>query len=191
MATVATEGGLTFRTAHLLRAEEEPEGPESKPVTVNPVHEPHDVEGGDVATRRPWRQMATTGASGDNEIPRDWVEGVSKLTGMDAPAGFKPERWAPLVADAEVFLDRWAAQAQRLGWSSVDVFGVHRHAPAARLDAQGLVPALGGDRIVAMTNDDAVIENARGARLRHCRRLTAPANEIGLIWQQELRREGE
>ena len=47
----------------------------------------------------------------------------------------------------------------------------------------GLVTALNGDRIAAMTADDAVIESARGARLRHFRRLTAPVAERAVLWE--------
>ena len=55
--------------------------------------------------------------------------------------------------------------------------------PAVRLDAMGLVTGLAGDRIVAMTADAAVIENARGARLRHFRQITAPKCERAILWE--------
>ena len=116
-------------------------------------------------------------------VPREWLEGVARLIGMDAPGGYANDRWRVLVRDAERFLDTWAAQASALGWSTAEVFGCHRWAPVERYDAAGLVMRLSGDRVVAMTADAAVIENARGGRLRHYRRMTAPDCERVLIWE--------
>ena len=115
--------------------------------------------------------------------PAGWKQGVAKLGGMVPLSGFCPVRWAQLVTDACGFLDRWAVQAERLGWSTSEVFGCHRWAPAVRYDAVGLVVMLNGTRVVAMTADDAVVENARGARLRHRRRLTAPEGEQAILWE--------
>ena len=115
--------------------------------------------------------------------PAAWVAGVARLIGMDPPTGFNKERWRLIVRDAEGFIDTWAGQAAALGWTDQEAYGAHRTAPAVRYDAMGLVAALNGNRIVAMTADDAVIENGRGGRLRHYRRLTAPLSEVVLIWE--------
>ena len=131
----------------------------------------------------PWSR-APTAAGGDAAAtaPTELVQGVARLIGMDPPAGYTTELWRLLVRDAEHFIDTWAGQAAALGWSDLEVFGCHRRSPAARLDAMGLVAALNGDRIVAMTDDDAVIENARGTRARHFRQLTAPEGEWAVLW---------
>ena len=102
---------------------------------------------------------------------------------MATPAGYSKERWRLIVRDAEHFIDTWAGQAAALGWTTPEIFGGHCRAPATRYDATGLVTALNGDRVVAMTDDDAVIENARGARARHYRQLTAPEGEQAILWE--------
>ena len=115
--------------------------------------------------------------------PAAWIAGVARLIGMDPLPGHTNDRWRVLVRGADHFIDTWAGQAAALSWTDLEVFGVHRAAPATRYDAMGLVAALNGDRIVAMTADDAVIENARGARARHYRQLTAPECELALVWE--------
>jgi hypothetical protein len=115
--------------------------------------------------------------------PTEWVAGVASLIGMDPMPGYTKDRWRVLVRDAEHFIDTWAGQAAALGWSTVEAFGCHRWAPVERYDAAGLVMMLNGKRIVAMTDDDAVIENARGPRARHFRRLTAPERERAILWE--------
>ncbi len=126
-------------------------------------------------------EFLTTHRQGD--VPTEWREGVAKLTTMAPLPGLQPERWQVLVADARKFVEEWAAQAARLGWSTAEVFGCHRRAPAKRYDAAGLVAMLNGDRVVVMTVDAATTENACGVRLRHFRRLTGPACERGLLWE--------
>ncbi len=46
----------------------------------------------------------------------------------------------------------------------------------------GLVPALHGQPILAMTDEAATIETPSGGRLQHYRHLTAPAGDVVLIW---------
>src|SRR6266550_7358323 len=72
-------------------------------------------------------------------VPRRWAEGYAALCSMPTPRGFSPERWARIVDAAGVFLDRWAADAIRCGWSDLDVFGCDRDRPDARFDCMGLV----------------------------------------------------
>ncbi len=115
--------------------------------------------------------------------PAAWIAGVARLIGTDPLPGHTNDRWRVLVRGADHFIDTWAGQAAALSWTDLEVFGVHRAAPATRYDAMGLVAALNGGRIVAMTADDAVIENARGARARHYRQLTAPEGEQAILWE--------
>jgi hypothetical protein len=67
----------------------------------------------------------------DERATRRWTEGCAALSTMPAPAGFTPERWRRIVDAAGVFLERWAAEAIRCGWSDLDVFGIDPAAPAA------------------------------------------------------------
>ncbi len=114
--------------------------------------------------------------------PAAWIAGVARLIGTDLLPGYTKDRWRVLIRGAEHFIDTWAGQAAALGWTDLEVFGVHRAAPATRYDAMGLVAALNGDRIVAMTADAATTENSRGARARRFRRLTAPECERVVLW---------
>jgi hypothetical protein len=67
-------------------------------------------------------------------------------------------------------LDHWGLEAIRLGWTGLDLFGVHPDAPAARYDAMGLVPLLRGDAVVSMTSISAGIAPRSGGRLTYLRR---------------------
>jgi hypothetical protein len=62
----------------------------------------------------------------DGAIPREWAEGFARLDPDRAPGDVPPRRWQRFVDDACTFLDRWAAQASALGWSTHDLFGCDR-----------------------------------------------------------------
>ena len=122
MATMATNRPLSFKTAHLLRADPKP--------NIAPIHEPHDV-GGDLATRRHWRHGAdnavrtdarqdqtardsTTSAIGRTAVPepgpgadgqawRGWYEERAAIREFDA--GY-PRPMAERLAFNET-VDRW------------------------------------------------------------------------------------
>ena len=68
-----------------------------------------------------------------------------------------------------------------MGTQSVTLFGVHRERPWVRFDCMGLVAVLDGGRVVALSNDEAVIEKPSGARLTFHRRAMVP-DETCLIW---------
>src|SRR4051794_5577658 len=55
------------------------------------------------------------------EAPQAWAEGFAGLRAMPPPAGFWPERWQRIIDASGVFLDRWAGEAIRCGWSDLDV----------------------------------------------------------------------
>lgn len=114
-----------------------------------------------------------------------WRQGVDRLLVIEKPKAYPEHAWMSLIDDAERFLKSWAAQAARLRWRSWEVWGVHLYAPWNRIGALGLVPSLHGQRIVAMSSENAVIETSTGNRLRYYRRAQdslAPA-ERALIWE--------
>ena len=114
-------------------------------------------------------------------VPRRWAEGYAALCSMTPPAGFSSERWARIVDAAGVFLDRWAADAIRCGWSDLDTFGCDRDRPDARFDAMGLVMLLDRMEVVGIDPDGAdLIATAGGAKLRF-RRRPLPRHTI-LLW---------
>ena len=71
-------------------------------------------------------------------VPRRWAEGYAALCTMPAPTGFSSERWARIVDATGHFLDHWAAEAIKCGWSDLDAFGCDAAAPDKRFDCMGL-----------------------------------------------------
>lgn len=88
---------------------------------------------------------------------RHWRAGLQTLDPDRPPNGYPSELWHQMHRDGIAFLSTWGAQAAALGWSTLDLFGVHRFAPAANYSAVGLVPLLRGSTVVALTADEASI----------------------------------
>ncbi len=114
--------------------------------------------------------------------PEGWVQGVGDLMVMSPHPAWTDEKWKTLQEDALRFLREWAAQAQRLGWDALDLFGVHPTAPAARFNYMGLVPLLKGRPVVVITDDSAAIKAASIGTLTF-RRRAAPPVEQCLVWK--------
>jgi hypothetical protein len=104
---------------------------------------------------------------------------------MPAPAKFPAPCWEKVIADAAVFLEIWAAKADSLGWQDWELFGCHRQAPWHRIQGLGLVPALQGKTIVALTSTDAAVRARTGAMLTFRRKQADPLYpaERCLIWE--------
>jgi hypothetical protein len=75
------------------------------------------------------------------------------------------EQWHGLISDAESFLSDWGSTAHLLGWTSLDLFGVHPIASAARFDVMGLIPILNGADVLALTSQTATVRRTSGAVL--------------------------
>jgi hypothetical protein len=118
-------------------------------------------------------------------IPAHWCEGVLRLGIMPPPRTYPAHAWEQLSADAERFLDDWAAQAHRLGWPDWELFGCHKRAPWGRIQGMGLVLLLQGDEIAALTAVEAVIRTRTGARQTYRRRPHDPLHpaERCLVWE--------
>ena len=85
--------------------------------------------------------------------------------------------------DAYHFLRDWAAQAHGLGWTALDLFGVHRERPWVRPDVMGLVPLLQGRRFTALSESRAEFRDHGGGELTY-RRARAPCPaEVCLVWE--------
>ena len=117
-------------------------------------------------------------------VPEAWVQGICDLLAMACPVSCPEERWNILREDSYRFLRDWAARAHELGWTGLDLFGVHPEKPWERFDAAGLVPVLNGAAIVALSNTEAVIEKPSGARVTWRRRGQVPGGAC-LIWELE------
>jgi hypothetical protein len=77
-------------------------------------------------------------------------------------------RWQQAVGDAEVFIPSWGKQAQTLGWTVQELFGLHpvpqRPAPSfrrlSRYDSTGLIWLLQGRPVIGLTETGAAIQSA-------------------------------
>jgi hypothetical protein len=81
------------------------------------------------------------------------------------------ERWELAVEDGRRFLARWGEQAESLGWTARDLFGLHQppakphpsYSRLSRYDETGLIWLLQGREVVALTEGTAAIQSAAGA----------------------------
>jgi hypothetical protein len=122
-------------------------------------------------------------------VPRRWAEGYAALSTMPAPTGFSPERWQRIVDAVGVFLDRWAAEAIRCGWSDLDVFGVDPDRPDARFDAMGLVLLLDRREIVSIDERGVdLITSPDHVHQRYYRR-PRPVGTV-LLWDSVVAKRG-
>ena len=117
-------------------------------------------------------------------VPEAWVQGVADLLVLPCPASCPAERWETLREDAYHFLRDWAAQAHELGWTALDLFGVHPEKPWVRFDCMGLLLILNGGRVTALSDTEATIEKPNGAWVTFRRRGQVP-DEACLIWELE------
>jgi hypothetical protein len=95
------------------------------------------------------------------------------LTALESrcPEFVAPERWQHAVDDGRAFLARWGEQAEALGWTSRDLFGLQTlpekphpsYRRLSRYDETGLIWLLCGREVVALTEATAAIQNPSGA----------------------------
>ncbi len=86
------------------------------------------------------------------------------------PDFVEPADWQQAVEDGRRFLAQWGDQAQALGWTPRDLFGLHqvpdKPAPSyrrlSRYDQTGLIWLLQGRTVVALTTDTAAIQGSNG-----------------------------
>jgi hypothetical protein len=86
------------------------------------------------------------------------------------PAYVATPDWRQAVDDGRRFLAQWGVQAEALGWTSRDLFGLHKPpdkpAPSyrrlSRYDEAGLIWLLRGKSVMALTADTAAIMNPTG-----------------------------
>ncbi len=114
-------------------------------------------------------------------VPVAWAQGVADLLAMAPPASYPPDAWTALREDAYHFLRHHAAQAHALGWTALDLFGVHAIKPFERLDCAGLILLLNGARVVALSDTEAPIEKSNGSRLTF-RRRAVESDEVCPVW---------
>jgi hypothetical protein len=88
------------------------------------------------------------------------------------------DRWRRALIDGRRFLSQWGEQAEALGWTAIDVFGLHEppaephpsYRRLSRYDCTGLVWLLDGRSVVALTAESATIRTLTGTLLTYRRR---------------------
>jgi hypothetical protein len=110
------------------------------------------------------------GANVPNNSCNSLISYLSELEGR-CPDFVPVARWQLAVEDGRRFLAQWGAQAEALGWTPDDLFGLHPAAPLARYDHMGLVWTLRGSKVVALTEDTATIRMPSGSLLQFYRKL--------------------
>ena len=107
---------------------------------------------------------------------------------LKPPALVDVARWRQCVEDGSKFLARWGQQAEALGWTAGDLFGLieipERPPPSfsrlSRYDRLGLCWALQGRDVIALTAEGAVIRTTTGTTLtyyRHGRPALGPLGD--------------
>lgn len=103
-------------------------------------------------------------------VPEAWREGFLRLAKSEPLEGFGAEEWSNMIRDGGQFFADWGPQFEAFGWGARDVFGVDRHAPAARHGCKGLAFFIARGSVVAITAASATIQRKSGARLTWQRR---------------------
>ena len=108
---------------------------------------------------------------------------IARLRLPSVPLGdYSSARWATLRRDVNEFvIGPWSAQATALGWTELDLFGVHATRPSVRVDQAGLVVLLDGCKIVELSANGAILETPAGARQSYRRKM----EQLGrvLVWE--------
>jgi hypothetical protein len=109
---------------------------------------------------------------------------ASTLAALESgcPALVSVARWQAAVDDGRRFLTLWGDQAEALGWTARDLFGLHQPQAAphpsysrlSRYDETGLIWLLCGREVVALTEATAAIQNPTAA-ITVYRRFDKPA----------------
>jgi hypothetical protein len=98
------------------------------------------------------------------------------------PPHIDPTDWQRAIEDGHKFLARWGEQAEALGWTTPELFGLHAvpERPAAtyrrlsRYDETGLIWLLRGRPVISLTASEAAIRGHSGATVTY-RKLNKPA----------------
>jgi hypothetical protein len=98
------------------------------------------------------------------------------------PDYVEDKRWWQAVEDGRRFMARWGKQAEALGWTAKDLFGLHKppekphpsYSRLSRYDETGLIWLLQGREVVAFTEATAAFQNPTGAITTY-RRHNKPA----------------
>jgi hypothetical protein len=148
-------------------------------------------------------QRGFEGFEGSPTIPPAELSGAPYASALVAlcakcPAYVPEDRWHQAITDATTFATKWGVEAQALGWTVPELFGMHpvperpppNYSRLARLDAMGLLWLLRGRPVIVLTSTEAIIRCRSNASLTYRRRAelvpaeivtAAPATDIGNV----------
>ena len=97
------------------------------------------------------------------------------------------ERWRQCLDDALEFLATWGRQADSLGWTPRDLFGLNRppaephpsYQRLSRYDETGLLWLLQGRFVIALTETTAAIQTGGGAPIIYRKYNKPPMGPVG------------
>lgn len=107
--------------------------------------------------------------------PAGWHAILQELKRMQVPEWAGAERWFLMIEDAGALLSNWDRAACDLGWTALDLFGVHPVVPGCRYDAMGLAMLLGGGTVFALTAQTAAFRRPSGSTLTFRRKPMSDA----------------
>jgi hypothetical protein len=100
----------------------------------------------------------------------DVIMGLAAMRAADPLEGFSFAAWRQICIDGDAFVRRWETQAASLGWTNLDIFGVHPSSPAGRIGCWGIALLIQGGEVDSLTINGAAIRRRSGAKLtwRRC-----------------------
>jgi hypothetical protein len=149
---------------------------------------------GKTPTKQSLRDGGTAGTSGTTNFeqgpalglpgkcPPEWYAILAELKARNPVEWLSAQRWCEVVSDVEIFLSRWGNAAHQLGWTALDLFGVHPMAPASRFDMMGLVLLIDGGEVVTLTSNSATIRRMSGTFLTFRK-----SDQAGAVLLSEIR----
>jgi hypothetical protein len=182
---LTSEQGVIGVSLSQVLGGETPETPQPKPVSAETVSARCRTDDGFPQPVPEWGDTKEGPAAivgYDGGVPRTWAEGFARLD-RDRPPGDVPaKRWQRFIDDIGRFLyGPFCAVATALGWGPLDLFGCDGDRPFARIDQAGLLWLLNGDKLIALSENTAMIETRTGARQTYRRKPSEPGRV--LAWE--------
>ncbi len=115
----------------------------------------------------------------------EWRNAFGKLRPTSPPCRYvNPTTWANIHEACTDFIERFGAEAVRLGWTAPQIFGVHPEHGTLRVDWCGVM-ITGGHKAIGIEPSRILFGNVSGYR-------NTPGVPTGLpIWEFAARREGK
>ncbi|BAU92449.1 hypothetical protein MPPM_3844 [Methylorubrum populi] len=112
----------------------------------------------------------------------EWRNAFSKLRPTSPPCRYlNPTAWTNIHEACTDFIERFGADAVRLGWTAPQLFGVHPEHGTLRVDWCGVM-MIGGRKAIGITSDRIPFGNLTGYR-------NVPGAPVGIpIWEFALRK---